>query len=232
MSKLVITSVAIALSAVTAAVAAPAASAARLATPEERAAIVATDGRPAACLTVTVSTVQDGWALISDVDSAACASEGRPSIVTFTDGAWKVFYSGEDLPDASCDDIAVPRAVGEDLEACDPVDLPPASAEPVPQPQPRPAPRLRNCGNFDGSRWTSLQIQGAGIFGVTARRTDCRFARWLSLHAFDSLRKSPGRGGRWRVRAWTCRLVDSGYEYGSIRCRASGDRMVAWESGA
>ena len=201
--------------------------AARLATAEERAAIVATDTRPADCLTVTISTVQDGWALISDVDSSACASEGRPSIVTFVDGAWTVFHSGEDLPDAYCDELAVPRAVGADLAACDPA----APPQPV-RPSPRPASRPRNCGNFDGRRWTSLRIDGAGIFGVTALGTDCRFARWLSLNAFRDLRRWPARGGRWRVRAWTCRMVDSGYEYGAIRCRATAGRVVAWETGA
>lgn len=213
------------------AVAAPAASAARLATPEERASILETDARPADCLTVTVSTAQAAWALITDLDSSACASEGRPSIVTLTQGTWRVFYSGEDLPDTHCDDIAVPRVVGEDLAACDPA-APPVVDPPPARPRPTPAPRLRNCGNFDGDRWTSLEIQGAGIFGVTARGTDCRFARWMSLNAFRSLRRWPARGGQWRVRAWTCRMVDSGYEYGAIRCRATGQRVVSWETGA
>jgi hypothetical protein len=204
-------------------VAAPSASAARLATPEERAAILATDTRPADCLTVTVSTVQEGWALVSEVDSSACATEGRPSIVAFADGAWSVFYSGEDLPDAYCDDLAVPRAVGSDLAACDPAAAP--SRPQLGDPQPRRTPQRRNCGNFDGRRWTSRPIAGTGFFDVAARRTDCPTARRLTVRA---LRTYPG-GSRWRVRGWTCRVVDNGEDYATIRCRAAGDRVVAWD---
>lgn len=81
---------------------------------------------------------------------------------------------------------------------------------------------IKECGNYDGLRWTYGQIQGAGTFNVTARVVGCREARTVALKA------SPER----RFRGWSCRYVDQGYEYADVRCTKSGGRVVRWQSGA
>jgi hypothetical protein len=97
-----------------------AASARRAPTPEENAAIVATDDRQAACLVVSVSTLDDRWALIEDLDSESCWSEGRPAVAHRVGERWVHWYSSEALPDDWCAQIDVPDDVGVDLGACMP----------------------------------------------------------------------------------------------------------------
>jgi hypothetical protein len=87
---------------------------------------------------------------------------------------------------------------------------------------------VRNCGNYDGLEWTYDQIQGAGIFNVTARNTGCGTARRISLRSFNTYRG----GRRWQYGRWTCKIVRQGYEYTKARCARSGGRVVKWETGA
>ena len=86
---------------------------------------------------------------------------------------------------------------------------------------------IRECGNFDGLRWTYREIQGAGIWNVTSRVVGCRTARRMTSRAYRTY-----RGGRaWRYRAWTCRILVQKHEYSDTRCTASGGRVVRWQSG-
>ena len=99
---------------------------------------------------------------------------------------------------------------------------------------------VRECGNYgitrgqtpeaDGTlrpHWTMKQLDGAGIFNVTARNVGCRAARRVVL-------RSRGSGvptSKWRWRGWGCSTLDEKWEYMMIRCTKA-SRAVRWETGA
>ena len=87
---------------------------------------------------------------------------------------------------------------------------------------------VRECGNYDGVEWTFEQIQGAGIFDVTAKNVGCGTARRVVLRSGTTY-KHPQT--RWRYGRWTCRFRSTGIESSATRC-ARGNRVVRWESGA
>jgi hypothetical protein len=93
----------------------------------------------------------------------------------------------------------------------------PASAAPI-----------RECGNYDGARWTFDQIDGAGIFNLTSRVVSCKTARRVALrsHPGDRYRRT------WSWGDFTCRILAEAFEYEDVRCKASGGRVVRWQSGA
>lgn len=93
---------------------------------------------------------------------------------------------------------------------------------------PAAASAARDCGSYDGQRWTQGEIQGAGIFNVVGRSVSCRTARRVSLNAFGSYRS----GNRWKYGRWSCRIVAQSYEYTKARCTASAGRVVRWETGS
>ena len=91
-----------------------------------------------------------------------------------------------------------------------------------------PAASVRKCGNFDGTRWTNSQVQGAGIFNVTSRVAGCGTARKVARRAYNTY--SSGR--TWRYHGWSCRILSQASESTDTRCTASGRRAVRWQSGA
>lgn len=88
----------------------------------------------------------------------------------------------------------------------------------------------RDCGNYgyiadeERTGWTSGQVDGAGIFNVTARKTPCAAARRVALHA------SPERKPRYR--GWKCHYLKRSYENVKVRCEQTSTQTVTWESGA
>jgi hypothetical protein len=60
-------------------------------------------------------------------------------------------------------------------------------------------------------------------YNITSRVVSCREARRVA-------RAWTGTGRVTRVRGFTCRYRDTGYEAGDIRCTRSGDGVVRWQT--
>jgi len=88
---------------------------------------------------------------------------------------------------------------------------------------------IRECGNFDGFRWSYEQVRGAGIFNVTTRRVWCTVARRVARRAYNTYE----RGDRvWRWRGWRCRRIKTGYESADTRCTKRRVHVVRWQAGS
>lgn len=89
------------------------------------------------------------------------------------------------------------------------------------------------CGSYpdENGRWTMGEIEGAGIYDVTASPAlPCATARRVAMRAY---RDRHADATTWTYRGfWSCRVLDEGYEYLRARCRTPGGRRVTWESGS
>ncbi len=113
----------------------------------------------------------------------------------------------------------------------------------------------KDCGNYgtvegqepdaDGTiepRFTMRQIDGAGIFDITATVSSCKLARRLVRIASLRQHNNPcliyrdgsavGAKSSCRVIGFLCRNRSTGTEGQATRCTRSGGRVVRWKSGA
>ena len=87
------------------------------------------------------------------------------------------------------------------------------------------APAIEECGSKPaGGAWTYGEVQGAGLFNLTASNVSCVEARSL-VDQVDFSSDPPSYPG------WTCQFISEGYEFADIRC-TSGIKVVRWQTGA
>jgi len=88
---------------------------------------------------------------------------------------------------------------------------------------------IRECGNFDGFRWSYEQVRGAGIYNLTTRRVWCSVARRVARRAYNTYE----RGDRiWYWHGWRCRYTKTGYESADTRCTKRRINVVRWQAGS
>jgi hypothetical protein len=196
----------------------------REATVEELPLLASAAGLAAQCITATVSTVDDSWAVATVASAADCPAGNGVIVLQRVDGAWSSYTSGSADPAQPCPfDDGIPTVVQTDLRLCT-----------------APAPKPPKGESFAGALlralpgWAELTSPAYSRskfkHWINIGQTGCN-ARYVVLWQETLRRPKPAcssRTGRWR----------SAYD-GVVLTRASQldvDHMIplaeAWRSGA
>jgi hypothetical protein len=91
---------------------------------------------------------------------------------------------------------------------------------------------VNECGNFDGSRFTFEDLQGAGVQNITTRVVGCRTAHRLVRRYYNHYEDYCGNSGRCSIRGWSCLRRSLGVEYADVRCARRSGQVVRFQYGA
>ena len=80
---------------------------------------------------------------------------------------------------------------------------------------------IRECGNYDYSRWTYGPIEGSGIYNLSTRKVSC-----------SSARRMVSGVTRMNSYAFRCRQRELGYEHFDVRCTGDGGRVIRYQTGS